>query len=57
MRRSPAMREAKYLMRFYERRGWNWQYAVEFVLAKYNGGIGLVRPCNHFKNVGRPRDK
>jgi hypothetical protein len=31
-------REVKSLIRFYERRKWNWLLAAEFTLLRHNGG-------------------
>lgn len=34
--------EVKTLIRFYERRGWNWLDAVEFTLSRHSGRLEYV---------------
>ncbi len=36
-RLAEMQREVKALIRFYERRGWNWLMAVEFHIARFHG--------------------
>lgn len=34
-------REVKALIRFYERRGWDWSLAAEYLIRKYNDSLVL----------------
>lgn len=54
--------EVKRLIRFYEKRGWDWSLPAEFLLWKANGGRWVYvyynpRATGARPRLGRPRKK
>jgi hypothetical protein len=41
--RDEKLSEVKFLIAFYERRGWDWGLPAEFLLQKANGGPLVIR--------------
>lgn len=49
--RTLVQKEVVALIRFYEKRGWDWTCAAEFVLARHSGILDIVlkRPVRPYK--------